>query len=64
MECKMMIEKIKVDPMHSVVEAVFFFFDDRNEKKCILITSKDPGSEDPALVSPQRGGVYLRLRMD
>jgi hypothetical protein len=27
-------------------------------------TSKDPGPEDPALISPQRGGVYLRLRME
>ncbi|CAB1085369.1 hypothetical protein D1AOALGA4SA_12858 [Olavius algarvensis Delta 1 endosymbiont] len=26
--------------------------------------SKDPGPEDPALISPQRGGVYLRLRME
>ncbi len=28
------------------------------------VTSKDPGPEDPALISPQRGGVYLRLRME
>ncbi len=26
--------------------------------------SKDPDPEDPALISPQRGGVYLRLRME
>ncbi|CAB1085560.1 hypothetical protein D1AOALGA4SA_13047 [Olavius algarvensis Delta 1 endosymbiont] len=26
--------------------------------------SKDPGPEDPALNSPQRGGVYLRLPME
>ncbi|CAB1080025.1 hypothetical protein D1AOALGA4SA_7722 [Olavius algarvensis Delta 1 endosymbiont] len=26
--------------------------------------SKDPGPEDPALISPQRGGVYLRLPME
>ncbi|CAB1068633.1 hypothetical protein D1AOALGA4SA_420 [Olavius algarvensis Delta 1 endosymbiont] len=25
---------------------------------------KDPGPEDPALISPQRGGVYLRLPME
>ncbi len=25
---------------------------------------KDPGPEDPALLSPQRGGVYLRLQME
>ncbi|CAB1080395.1 hypothetical protein D1AOALGA4SA_8077 [Olavius algarvensis Delta 1 endosymbiont] len=28
------------------------------------ITSKDPGPEDPALSSPQRGGVYLGLQME
>ncbi|CAB1085216.1 hypothetical protein D1AOALGA4SA_12704 [Olavius algarvensis Delta 1 endosymbiont] len=28
------------------------------------ISSKDPGSEDPALSSPQRGGVYLGLQME
>jgi hypothetical protein len=28
------------------------------------VLSKDPGPEDPALISPQRGGVYLRLRME
>ncbi|CAB1080357.1 hypothetical protein D1AOALGA4SA_8040 [Olavius algarvensis Delta 1 endosymbiont] len=26
--------------------------------------SKDPGPEDPALSSPQRGGVYLGLQME
>ncbi|CAB1081890.1 hypothetical protein D1AOALGA4SA_9531 [Olavius algarvensis Delta 1 endosymbiont] len=26
-----------------------------------LRQSKDPGPEDPALSSPQRGGVYLRI---
>ncbi|CAB1075480.1 hypothetical protein D1AOALGA4SA_3300 [Olavius algarvensis Delta 1 endosymbiont] len=25
---------------------------------------KDPGPEDPALSSPQRGGVYLGLQME
>jgi hypothetical protein len=28
------------------------------------LNSKDPGPEDPALVSPQRGGVYLKLRVE
>ncbi|CAB1068325.1 hypothetical protein D1AOALGA4SA_321 [Olavius algarvensis Delta 1 endosymbiont] len=28
------------------------------------IECKDPGPEDPALISPQRGGVYLRLPME
>ncbi|CAB1080599.1 hypothetical protein D1AOALGA4SA_8279 [Olavius algarvensis Delta 1 endosymbiont] len=27
-------------------------------------TNKDPGPEDPALISPQRGGVYLRIPME
>ncbi|CAB1074529.1 hypothetical protein D1AOALGA4SA_2348 [Olavius algarvensis Delta 1 endosymbiont] len=27
-------------------------------------SSKDPGPEDPALSSPQRGGVYLGLQME
>jgi len=25
---------------------------------------KDPGPQNPALISPQRGGAYLRLRME
>ncbi|CAB1076103.1 hypothetical protein D1AOALGA4SA_3901 [Olavius algarvensis Delta 1 endosymbiont] len=28
------------------------------------LISKDPGPEDPALSSPQRGGVYLGLQME
>jgi hypothetical protein len=31
---------------------------------CNCGESKDPGPEDPALISPQRGGAYLRLRME
>jgi hypothetical protein len=30
----------------------------------IRIESKDPGPEGPALISSQRDGVYLRLRME
>ncbi|CAB1077438.1 hypothetical protein D1AOALGA4SA_5227 [Olavius algarvensis Delta 1 endosymbiont] len=29
-----------------------------------LVTSKDPGPEEPALSSAQRGGVYLGLPME
>ncbi|CAB1084838.1 hypothetical protein D1AOALGA4SA_12345 [Olavius algarvensis Delta 1 endosymbiont] len=29
-----------------------------------ILNSKDPGPEDPALSSPQRGGVYLGLQME
>jgi len=30
----------------------------------IIEARKDPGPEGPALISPRRGGVYLRLRME
>ncbi|CAB1085640.1 L-asparaginase I, cytoplasmic (EC [Olavius algarvensis Delta 1 endosymbiont] len=33
-------------------------------KRLPELKSKDPGPEDPALISPQRGGVYLRIPME
>ncbi|CAB1076088.1 hypothetical protein D1AOALGA4SA_3887 [Olavius algarvensis Delta 1 endosymbiont] len=36
----------------------------RPNKWPVKSSSKDPGPEDPALISPQRGGVYLRLPME
>jgi len=34
-----------LNPMRSIMEEVFFFFDDRNEKRCILITTESSISE-------------------
>ncbi|CAB1081396.1 hypothetical protein D1AOALGA4SA_9049 [Olavius algarvensis Delta 1 endosymbiont] len=36
----------------------------RRYDHCTKSYSKDPGPEDPALSSPQRGGVYLGLQME
>ncbi|CAB1075551.1 hypothetical protein D1AOALGA4SA_3370 [Olavius algarvensis Delta 1 endosymbiont] len=46
----------EVPMIKEILDAVWsWIFDDQ---------SKDPGPEDPALSSPQRGGVYLGLQME
>ncbi|CAB1080630.1 Catalase-peroxidase KatG (EC [Olavius algarvensis Delta 1 endosymbiont] len=48
------------------VAEVYGCADSQGQFVCDFVTawSKDPGPEDPALISPQRGGVYLRLPME